>query len=216
MELKLKDIRSSPYTAIGLVWLFQMVGMVAVMSGFGEHILPLSPGPLLLSLVLLFMHHPGPRKHLLIACALIFIVGFGVETIGVQTGLLFGSYSYGSNLGPKALGVPFMIGMNWVLLTWACAGVVRPRIKNVHLSVFLSAGLMVLLDVLMEQAAPVLDFWSFAQNQVPLRNYIDWFWTGLITQSILHYTVERFSWKLSLQILLAMAVFFVGCLWAVH
>ena len=153
---------------------------------------------------------------MLLACAAIFLVGFGAETIGVQTGHLFGTYAYGPNLGPKAMGVPFMIGLNWVMLTWACAGLVRPCVPNVLLSVFLSAGLMVLLDLLMEQAAPVLGFWSFAENKVPLRNYTDWFFTGLITQSILHYAVAQFSWKLSLHILMAMAVFFAGCLWAVR
>lgn len=216
MELKLNDILFSLRKAIALVWLFQMVGMVAVMVGLGSNVLPLSPGPLLINVILLFLHHQGPRKPLLIACALIFLLGITVETIGVQTGHLFGTYSYGPNLGPKAMGVPFMIGLNWVLLTWACAGIFRPWISNVFLSVFLSAGLMVLLDVLMEQAAPMLGFWSFTENKVPLRNYFDWFCIGLITQSVLHYALTRFSFKLSLHILSAMAVFFAGCLLAVR
>lgn len=216
MELNLKDILSSPRTAIALIWLFQMVGMAAVVLGFGTIILPLSPGPLLLQIVLLFFHHQGPRKPLLIACILVFLLGFTVEIIGVQTGYLFGVYSYGSNLGPKAMGVPFMIGLNWVLLTWACAGLVRRWISNIMLSVGLSAVLMVLLDILMEQAAPLLGFWTFTPKQVPMRNYIDWFWTGLITQSILQYAVTRFSWKLSLHIVLAIAFFFAGCLWALR
>ena len=42
-----------------------------------------------------------------------FATGMLVEWIGVHTGYLFGSYDYGTVLGPKLLGVPLIIGINW-------------------------------------------------------------------------------------------------------
>ena len=53
----------------------------------------------------------------LLCIILIFWTGILVEFLGVNYGLLFGEYSYGKNLGPKLFGVPFLIGMNWVILT---------------------------------------------------------------------------------------------------
>ena len=38
------------------------------------------------------------------------------EAIGVNTGLLFGTYEYGANLGFKIFGVPLIIGVNWTVL----------------------------------------------------------------------------------------------------
>ena len=43
-------------------------------------------------------------------------LGFGVEVIGVETGLLFGDYEYGSGLGPKVLKVPMLMGVLWWIL----------------------------------------------------------------------------------------------------
>lgn len=57
------------------------------------------------------------NKKELLCIVLIFWTGIFVEFLGVNYGLLFGEYSYGSNLGPKVFGVPFLIGMNWVILT---------------------------------------------------------------------------------------------------
>ena len=39
------------------------------------------------------------------------------ESLGVNYGLIFGNYEYGNNLGFKFFGVPFLIGINWIILT---------------------------------------------------------------------------------------------------
>ena len=52
-----------------------------------------------------------------------FITGMFSEIIGVHTGFLFGSYFYGTALGPGIMDVPFTIGMNWFGVVF-CAGTV--------------------------------------------------------------------------------------------
>jgi len=47
---------------------------------------------------------------------LVFLIGFSVEGIGVATGVLSGSYSYGSAFGFKLFKTPIMIGVNWLFL----------------------------------------------------------------------------------------------------
>ena len=59
----------------------------------------------------------GPRTAILVL-----LVGGGVglvaEIVGVATGLPFGSYRYGTSLGPRALGVPWVVPLAWVMMTW--------------------------------------------------------------------------------------------------
>ena len=42
-----------------------------------------------------------------------FIIGFGVEVVGVNTSVLFGDYKYGNLMGIKLWGVPLLIGVQW-------------------------------------------------------------------------------------------------------
>ena len=52
-----------------------------------------------------------------------FSIGFLVEVIGVNYGIIFGNYTYGKVLGFKVLNVPLMIGVNWFFLSIACGGI---------------------------------------------------------------------------------------------
>ena len=54
---------------------------------------------------------------------IIFFLSIISEIIGVNYGLLFGSYYYGENLGYSIYGVPLVIGLNWVVLTVSCGNI---------------------------------------------------------------------------------------------
>ena len=54
-----------------------------------------------------------------------FLWGLLAEIIGVQTGILFGSYAYGETLGLKIFGAPLVIGLNWVTTVIICASIVH-------------------------------------------------------------------------------------------
>ena len=78
------------------------------------------------------------------------------EIIGVNSGLLFGSYYYGENLGISVFGVPLVIGLNWVVLTISCGNVSYYIFsKNKIFSILLGSFLMLFLDVIMEQEKKV-------------------------------------------------------------
>ena len=74
-----------------------------------------------------------------------FCIGFSAEVIGVKTGVLFGDYSYGSNLGYKFAGVPIVIGLLWGVLAVGSASCVAqfPNLKKQ--APFLAALLMLSL-----------------------------------------------------------------------
>ena len=114
-----------------------------------------------------------------------FCIGFSAEVIGVKTGVLFGDYSYGSNLGYKFAGVPIVIGLLWGVLAVGSASCVAqfPNLKKQ--APFLAALLMLGVDYIMEPVAIASDFWSWHGAAVPLWNYICWFGIAWILQIIL-------------------------------
>lgn len=146
----------------------------------------------------------------LLCIVLIFWTGIFVEFLGVNYGLLFGEYSYGKNLGPKLFGVPFLIGMNWVILTIISGSISSYILKgNKILSIILGSILMLVIDFFIEPVAPILDFWEFKNSIVPLSNYTGWLITGIFTQSLYQYLFKEKELKFSLNLYLAIFVFFL-------
>ena len=91
---------------------------------------------------------------------IIFFLSIISEIIGVNYGILFGSYYYGDNLGYSMYGVPLVIGLNWVVLTVSCGNITSYFFeKNKYLSIFFGSLLMLILDVIMEQVSGNIDFW---------------------------------------------------------
>ncbi|MFM6935991.1 MAG: carotenoid biosynthesis protein [Flavobacteriales bacterium] len=117
---------------------------------------------------------------LAIAC----VIGIAVELIGVHTSYLFGSYSYGNNLGLKWHGVPFIIGVNWGILTVCSAAVVHRFELNKHVSMIISAVLMVLFDYILEPVAIKLDYWHWTEGKIPVYNFICWLGISYLLQWI--------------------------------
>lgn len=193
--------------AVFLVWLFTVSGIVGISIGYSGFFLPLTPVNLLVSFVLLLWMVDFDSKTLL-ALLVPFSFGMITEYLGVNYGYIFGSYSYGANLGPKVGGVPWMIGINWALLTFITASLVRKSKLNFALKATIAAAVMVMFDVLLEQLAPAFDFWEFTGGEAPLQNYVGWFGVALAVHFIyqkLDYSVEH---SLSKHVLRAMSVFF--------
>jgi bisanhydrobacterioruberin hydratase len=104
---------------------------------------------------------------------------------GTSTGLIFGTYHYGNALGPKLAGTPLIIGLNWIITCYCSiqvAGMVLGNNESKKINPFLHARIaaifMVLLDFLIEPVAPVLDFWYWENNSIPIQNYLAWFAFG--------------------------------------
>ena len=146
----------------------------------------------------------------LLSIILIFCTGILVEFLGVNYGLLFGEYSYGKNLGPKLFEVPILIGMNWVILTVISGSISNYISKGSKiLSILLGSTLMLFIDFFIEPVAPMLDFWEFKNSIVPLSNYTGWLITGFVTQLLYQYLFKEKELRFSLNLYLAIFVFFL-------
>jgi uncharacterized membrane protein len=145
---------------------------------------PLTPVVILLSsLALLLEHKVWPGFKFYIACIVVFLAGYFAEVAGVYTGLVFGHYNYGAGLGPVVFGVPPIIGLNWLVLTF-CFSLIFAAGKSLVRKIAAAAA-MVCLDVAIEYSAPHLDMWHWHGGSIPLQNYAAWFVLSFVFISLL-------------------------------
>ncbi len=191
------------------IWLVSISGMLGIWLGQGNCFLPNTPFNLLLGALLLIWNFPvknGWRS--LSIWTSIYLIGTVAEIIGVNTSLLFGEYRYGENLGPKLFGVPFLIGINWVVLTFLTATICNRFVQRKWLACLAGALLMVALDFFIEPIAPLFGFWHCDGGRAPLRNFVDWFIVSLILQVLAQKDLHDGENPLPIHHFASQAVFF--------
>jgi len=142
----------------------------------------LTPVNLLLTNVLLYSFHKTWNLSFVLFATVALLAGFISEIIGVHTGLLFGSYTYGQALGPKLWGIPLVISLNWLLLVYVTGIMVQSLPLHWFLKALLAAALMTFLDMFIEPIASVLDFWTWEGYRIPAANYWGWLGVGFLLQ----------------------------------
>ena len=168
---------------------------------------------LLLMSIILFLNIKLDSKFHILSILSIFLIGMITESLGVNYGLIFGDYEYGNNLGFKLFGVPYLIGVNWIILTAISANIASFLTKNrsVVLTIITGTLLMLAMDFVMEPIAPKLDMWRFKNLIVPPSNYVGWLFVGLFTQTLYNLYFRQKEIIVSTNLYLAF-FFFFGCL----
>ena len=146
----------------------------------------------------------GPRA----ALGLLVVAGGGgllAESVGVATGVPFGTYDYAGTLGPKLLSVPLVIPLAWVMMAWPALLVAarlcwptggttekqwtRSRPARVAVAAVALASWDLFLDPQMVDAG----HWRWASPSpglpgvatVPLTNYAGWAVVALLLMVVL-------------------------------
>jgi bisanhydrobacterioruberin hydratase len=148
-----------------------------------------------------------------LAAALVLVLGWGVEQLGVGTGFPFGRYRYTDTLQPLIVGdVPLAIPCAWLMVVlgahhirfWILDFRLYAPIQNLKSKIpnaLLTATLILLLDLQIETVATgVNHYWIWLDSGpyygVPTANFIAWWLVGLamaiVLESILRPTqVQR-------------------------
>lgn len=173
IEYKFKRI---DWVVIALVAAFYIYGAFGLLrTETRELYASLTPLVLLFSILILSVYDRSSRQlKSLIYILSVIVISFGVELLGVATGLIFGDYSYGTGLGPKVGGTPLLIGINWIFLVYATAAMQAPLGRGINTTIILPTLLMLGYDLIMEQVAPMMKMWSWQGGSIPLQNYIVW------------------------------------------
>ncbi|WP_339839399.1 carotenoid biosynthesis protein [uncultured Flavobacterium sp.] len=189
-----------------LVYVSGSIGFIVNPSFFS----PFTPYTLLLTCFVFLIHSPGVDKKFLVAFFSIAFLGFIIEVIGVKTGLIFGKYYYGDGLGFKVLEVPLIISINWAILICAGIRIVSGIFANKITSLLVAALLVTLIDLIIEQVAPKLDFWYFEEGLPGLHNYLGWIGVAFFTSYFFYPTIIKGNRSVSLIILILQIIFFTS------
>ncbi|MBN31309.1 MAG: hypothetical protein CL845_04870 [Crocinitomicaceae bacterium] len=161
--------------------LLHVVGVTGILAGYGQYFLDFTAVNLLVNGILALWADWEERHWTWIAA---FGGGLAVEVIGVQTGYLFGLYSYGTALGPMVAGVPLILGVLWWISLTGCgwwADVLMGRLQlgtesfgRKLFRALTGATLMTAFDGLIEPVAIQAGWWAWEGVNVPWFNYASW------------------------------------------
>ena len=198
-------------TIVALLAIFFSVGVMGMLlPATNAFFLQLTPLALLLSFTLLALSDESKQRVKLIAYLLIiYFSSYAIEVAGVHTGLLFGEYTYGSNLGIKLWDTPLIIGSNWFFLVYTTAAIFEKTNVSSAMKILLASLTMLVYDVVMEQVAPKLDMWSWKQVDVPFQNYFTWFAIAVVFHIGLKILNIKIKNRLAFAVLLCQFIFFV-------
>jgi bisanhydrobacterioruberin hydratase len=205
-------MNSKTHLLVFFLVLTHIFGAIGIGVPLHQDFVYLTPFHLLLSFGVVAFAHVGLKQDFFKFIGIAALIGFVSECIGVQTGLLFGNYSYGDVLGPKVLGTPIFIGLNWALVAYS-AGVFAQFISpkgNFWWRVTVQAILMVFLDFWMEPVAMSTGMWSWEGDAVPLHNYMGWFTISLIVSYLFHRSFTRIENLVARYYYLILLAFFIG------
>ncbi len=196
--------------AIGGLSVLYLVGIAGIITHIHPIFILFTPIHLLLSLFISLAFHPGSRKDLRFFVITCYLISFGAELYGVQTGLLFGAYVYGRVLGPKIGGTPLLIGVNWILLIYSIGITVNHLSPKWHWlpKSLVATALLVGLDVLIEPVATRYGFWSWKQGIAPLQNYLGWCLVALPLLCIFTKTQGKARNKVAVALFILQILFF--------
>jgi bisanhydrobacterioruberin hydratase len=137
----------------------------------------------------------GKRKGWVIIVSLsIFAVVF--ESFAILTGFPYGKFTYTDLIGPKIFGiVPISIAFAWSPLVIGSCVISNLYVRNQFLRIFLSAIILMAIDMVLDPGSVALQFWSWEGMNflytVPLTNFLGWLLSGLIGSSIIFIVTKK-------------------------
>lgn len=200
---------NDPWLPSAIIILFHCIGAVGMLFA-PVYFLKLSVFNLVLSAIMLFWKSELKPIHYVVVLN-VALLAFFIEVLGVYTGFPFGEYYYGTNLGPRLLNVPLVIGINWIMLLYACHVILRKQ--SFYVSVIGASFLMVLLDVVIEQSVHIMGFWFWKDNHIPMSNYVAWFCISLLFSFYIRKKLPLKENQAALTLYVTQFMFFLFCLY---
>ncbi len=195
---------------IGVLIVLYCVGILGITINIFPAFIYLTPINLLVSTIIILSFHQEWGRDFILFTIITYLLGFSIEYLGVNTGLIFGVYTYGDVLGPKVGDTPLMIGVNWLMLSYA-AGITVNHVlgdKNFILKSIVGASILVTLDFLIEPVAIKYNFWSWEDVTIPLKNYIAWFLIAFTIQLFFNLVAGKSRNKVAIALLILQFFFF--------
>lgn len=212
------------HSLLYIALLFHVSGLIGILcTPYKDLFVQSTPIVLLTMFVLLTYSQIKSAPAYFIFFLIAFVMGMATEIVGVNTGLLFGTYHYGQVLGPKVYGVPWLIGFNWFFIVFCASAFITECLNAVQTKFNLTipaswfsimvvmggAAIATCFDLILEPLAIKLHFWSWENGDIPVFNYICWFIISAILLSIKMYFKKLSVQPFATGLLLIQALFFL-------
>lgn len=162
------------YQGLGIIYAVGLAGHL--IEALRPLMFFLTPAVLIISGIIILLEPLREKKwHIITWLAAAGIITFFLEVAGVATGKIFGFYTYGTVLGSPLLGVPPVIGFNWVIVTYSGIHAARHITEQKNLYVPLAALFVLLFDIILEPVAVAFGYWQWSDGTIPMQNYTAWF-----------------------------------------
>lgn len=168
----------------------------------------LTPYHLLITAVITILFHQPWNKRIAIYLGVIGFLGWGIEVIGVQTGLVFGAYHYGEVLGWAPGGVPLLIGLNWAVLVYAVGMIFLKVPLPYWVKAGIGSAILIIFDFGLEQFAVSKGLWIWEADVIPFQNYAGWFIMAYLFLIVFYRLGFSIRNPIALPFLLIQAMFF--------
>ena len=207
--------------------LFHVIGLIGILFFDRDFFIRSTPVNLLLMFALVIWTQETKSRDFFLFFVACFLIGIGVEIMGVRTHLLFGDYKYGDVLGPKLAEVPLIIGLNWFLIIYCCGISIHTLLKKLISRIVVEPGkkpqtlkalsvvvdgatVAVFFDWVMEPVAVKLGYWQWLGNgEIPIFNYLSWFAVSVILLALFHFMSFSKNNKFAINLLLIQLMFFL-------
>lgn len=151
-------------------------------SGSARDAVTIATVVLVAAAALLHAYLTGGRRVLAVFGVVTIAGGFGVEVIGVHTGMPFGRYHYTGGLGPSVLGVPVVVALAWPMLAWPAALAARRLCRSAVARVLVGGWALAAWDVFLDPQMVAAGHWRWPDPHphlpgvptVPLGNFAGW------------------------------------------
>lgn len=193
-----------------IIVIFYAVGVAGFMIPWSRDIfVTATPFALLLSILLLALYHVRYTRKSIVVFIVIAVLGYIIEAVGVNTGIIFGNYRYGNALGYKVFDTPLLIALNWLFLTYTAASVADAITRKPFIQLFIVPTIMLVYDLILERLAPLMDMWSWSESVVPARNYIAWWIIGFMFIGLIRVSDIETKNPLSVVLFISQFAFFI-------
>lgn len=113
------------------------------------------------------------------------LIGYGLEVLGVHTGLPFGGYSYTDAFAPLLLRVPLIMIGAWAILSAYVNRYMTVFSQNVLARILVGSVCLVIIDLVLDPAAVgPMRLWEWHSSGryfgIPWTNFAGWFFASIL------------------------------------
>ncbi|WP_336025236.1 bisanhydrobacterioruberin hydratase [Halobellus salinisoli] len=127
------------------------------------------------------------------------LYAYGIEYLGVHTGVPYGEFFYGVDLGPIVAGVPLGLPVFFIPLVMnaylLCLLLLGERVARTGVRLLAVIAVVLAMDVVLDPGAVALGFWVYPNGGafygVPLSNYAGWVLSATLAVVALDWGYDR-------------------------